>query len=113
MSMTGYSRREFVSLLGMGATTLAFRPLRSADATEDILFMSATKLSGLIRDKKVSATEAVKAYIARIEAVNPKLNAVVQFCFERALRVNPNLEQVHAAVEQLRALLIQKRRGTI
>jgi len=33
--------------------------------------------------------------------------------FERALRVNPNLEQVHAAVEQLRALLIQKRRGTI
>jgi len=86
MSMRGYSRRQFVSLLGVGATTLAFRPLRSADATDDILFMSAAKLSGLIRDKKVSATEAVKAYIARIEAVNPKLNAVVQFCFERALR---------------------------
>ncbi|MBI2526863.1 MAG: tetratricopeptide repeat protein [Candidatus Rokubacteria bacterium] len=33
--------------------------------------------------------------------------------FQRALRVNPNLEQVQAAVEQLRELLIRKRRGTI
>jgi tetratricopeptide (TPR) repeat protein len=33
--------------------------------------------------------------------------------FQRALDVNPNMEQVEAAVEQLKALLIQKRRGTI
>src|SRR4030095_1332484 len=36
--------------------------------------------------KKLSAVEAVQAYIARITAVNPKLNAVVQTCFERALK---------------------------
>lgn len=59
--------------------------LKSADATEDLVFMSATKLAGLIREKKVSSVEAVKAYYARIEAVNPKINAVVQFCRERAL----------------------------
>jgi tetratricopeptide (TPR) repeat protein len=33
--------------------------------------------------------------------------------FERALRVNPNLAQVELMVEQLRHLLIQRRRGTI
>ena len=33
--------------------------------------------------------------------------------FQRALDVNPNMEQVEAAVEQLKALVIQKRRGTI
>lgn len=47
--------------------------------------MSATKIAQLIREKKVSATEVVQACIARINAVNPKLNAVVQTCFDRAL----------------------------
>jgi amidase len=60
--------------------------LKSKDATDDIVFMSATKLAGLIRDKKVSAVEAVTAYYARIDAVNPKINAVVQFCRERAMQ---------------------------
>ncbi|HEY9011563.1 MAG TPA: amidase [Devosia sp.] len=47
--------------------------------------MSATKLAGLIRAKKLSAVEVVKLHIARIEAVNPKINAVVMPCYERAL----------------------------
>ena len=47
--------------------------------------MSATKLAAQIKAKKVSAVEATKAYIARIEQVNPKINAVVQTCFARAL----------------------------
>jgi amidase len=57
---------------------------KSKDTNDDLAFMSATKLAGLIRDKKVSAVEAVTANYARIDAVNPKLNAVVQFCRERA-----------------------------
>ena len=35
--------------------------------------------------KKVSSEEAVKACLTRIADVNPKLNAVVQLCAERAL----------------------------
>lgn len=58
----------------------------SKDPTEDLVFMSATKLAQLIREKKVSSVEVVKAHYARIDAVNPKLNAVVQFCRERALK---------------------------
>lgn len=59
--------------------------LSSTDPTDDPLFMSATKLAGLIRDGKISATEAVKLHLARIEAVNPRINAVVALCAERAL----------------------------
>ena len=33
--------------------------------------------------------------------------------FQRALKVNPNLRQVEAAVEQLKRLIIEKRKGTI
>jgi amidase len=58
---------------------------RPAAMPDDPLFMSATRLAESIRQKKLSATEAVKRHIARIEAVNPKINAVVALCFERAL----------------------------
>lgn len=53
---------------------------------DPITYLSATRLAKNIREKKVSAQEAVKAYSARIAAVNPKLNAVVQLCIERAQR---------------------------
>jgi amidase len=59
---------------------------KSNDKTDDVVFMSATKVAQLIREKKLSAREAVTACYARIDAVNPKLNAVVQFCRERALK---------------------------
>ncbi|WP_084196967.1 amidase [Solimonas soli] len=60
-------------------------PPVSTDKHDELVFMSATKLAGLIRGGELSATEAVAAYYARIDAVNPQLNAVVQFCRERAL----------------------------
>ncbi len=96
------SRRDFLGQLGVGSTTalLASLPaltfaesapaaakktwLTSTDTSSDIIWMSATKLAQQIREKKISATEAVEAYIKRIEHVNPKLNAVVQTCFDRA-----------------------------
>src|SRR5882757_2278830 len=56
----------------------------STDKSDELIYMSATKLAGLIRAKKVSASEAVEAYIARQLAVNDKLNAVVMNSYERA-----------------------------
>jgi amidase len=49
------------------------------------LFLSATQLARLIRAGQLSALEAATLHIARIEAVNPRINAVVANCFERAL----------------------------
>ncbi len=56
----------------------------STDTNSELIFMSATKLAGLIRAKKVSATEAVDAYVKRQVSVNDKLNAVVTNCYDRA-----------------------------
>ena len=54
-------------------------------ASTEPIFMSATKLAQWIREKKISSFEAVKACQSRIAAVNPKLNAVIELCTERAL----------------------------
>ena len=44
---------------------------------EDLWRLSAADVAALIRSKKVSATEAASAALARLDAVNPKINAVV------------------------------------
>ena len=44
---------------------------------QDLWRLSATDLASLIRSKKVSATEAATAALARLDAVNPKINAVI------------------------------------
>ena len=46
---------------------------------QDIWRLSATDLASLIKSKKVSAKEAATAGLARLDAVNPKINAVVEF----------------------------------
>lgn len=88
------TRRRFLAQLGAAgaASALLASRLRAAAASsaatkipDDLLFTSAKRLAALIQAKKVSSLEVTQAYIKRIEAVNPKLNAVVFTCFERAL----------------------------
>jgi len=77
-------------MLGAGAaTTLSFgRINRVAAATaltpNELISKSAGEIAQLIRTRQVSATEVVKACYARIDAVNPRINAVVTQCRERA-----------------------------
>jgi amidase len=51
----------------------------------DICFTPAKKLAQLIRGRKLSAAEVMQAFIAQIERVNPKVNAIVTFLPELAL----------------------------
>ena len=51
----------------------------------DLCFTPAKRLARLIRSRKLSATEVMKAFIAQIERVNPKVNAIVTFLPELAL----------------------------
>ena len=44
---------------------------------QDLWRLPATDLAALVKSKKVSAREAATAALARLDAVNPKLNAVV------------------------------------
>ena len=45
--------------------------------SDDLVFAPATELAERIRGKSVSPTEVMEAHLARIESVNPKLNAIV------------------------------------
>ena len=45
---------------------------------QDLWRLSAADLATLVKSKKVSAREAAKAGLARLDAVNPQLNAVIE-----------------------------------
>jgi len=53
---------------------------------KDLCYASARQLARLIRTRKLSATEVMRAFIAQIERVNPKVNAIVTFLPEQALK---------------------------
>ncbi|BBG05363.1 MULTISPECIES: amidase [Pseudonocardia] len=52
--------------------------------TEEIAWLDATAQAALVREGEVSASELVDAAIARVEKLNPHLNAVVYERFDRA-----------------------------
>jgi len=88
MTSTQLSRRNFVRGAAAGTALLCakYSPRALALVPQDeFLTWSATQVAGLIRNKQLSAVEVVKLCYARIDAVNPKLNAVVAMCRERAL----------------------------
>jgi len=62
---------------------------------DDLCYAPAHKLLARLRAREVSALDLVKAFYERIATVNPKLNAIVTRCEERAL---------HAAAESDRRL---------
>ncbi len=51
----------------------------------NVIFASAVELANRIRAREISAVEVVETHLARIDAVNPSLNAVVTRCDEMAI----------------------------
>jgi len=82
---TTVSRRRFIGTSAAVGTSLSLLRFSSANAAaDDIIYKSATEIAAMIRNKQITSVEAVKACYARIDAVNPKINAVVAQCRERA-----------------------------
>ena len=52
---------------------------------QELCFTPARKLAQMLRARKLSATELLKAFIGQIERVNPKVNAIVTLVPEAAL----------------------------
>ncbi|MET0656584.1 MAG: amidase [Steroidobacteraceae bacterium] len=105
------SRRDFFRLVSSTATVAAAATsastvthAASTDKSSELIYMSATKLAGLIRAKKVSALEAVNAYIERQLAVNDLLNAVVMNSYARAREEAKALDAKAAKGEWMGAL---------
>jgi aspartyl-tRNA(Asn)/glutamyl-tRNA(Gln) amidotransferase subunit A len=58
----------------------------SIKESDAIYYKDATELASLIRTKQLSSREVVQAHLDRIEAVNPKINAIVTLLAEDALK---------------------------
>lgn len=52
----------------------------------EIVFMTACEMARRIRERELSALEAMEAHLEQIERVNPKVNAVVTLVGEQALK---------------------------
>lgn len=89
----GMDRRTF---LGAGARAAAVSAVLAANLPStlpapastpepgELCRLSAAQLARLIRQGEASSREVLEAVVRRIEAVNPKLNALVMACFDRA-----------------------------
>jgi amidase len=67
----------------------------------ELTFLSAVSMAEQIRQKKLSPVELVEAHLARIEKLNPKLNAFVQLDVEGARRQARAAEESVTRGEQL------------
>jgi amidase len=54
--------------------------------SEQLHFASAVRLLSMLKAGEISSTELTRSFYDRIQRVNPRLNAVVTLCEERALR---------------------------
>src|SRR2546428_1327290 len=80
------SRRSFMAGLGAAAAAGGLMPA-GAMAREDpegLEYRTAGELATALADRKISARELLDAAISRIEAIDPKINAVVVRDFDRA-----------------------------
>jgi amidase len=88
------SRREVLAAVGIAGMPQAAAAPAVSDS--EIVFASAAELARGIRAKKYSSEEVVKAYLKRIETVNPTLNAVVLLLADSALAQARKADQAAA-----------------
>ena len=72
----------------------------------EICFTPARTLARLIHARKISATEVMRSFIAQIERVNPKVNAIVTFLPEEGLKAAKALDRGKKFVGPLAGLPI-------
>lgn len=89
--MTPVTRRGFGQLLGAAAlggavADLSALPVDAHSAQpDDLCFLPAVELASRIRRKQISARDVMRAHLAQIERVNPRVNAIVTLVAERGL----------------------------
>jgi amidase len=66
-------------------------------SSTDLCFTPATELAALIRAKKLSASQVVRAHLDQIERVNPTVNAIVTLTAEQAMADAQSADRTLAA----------------
>ena len=96
MNKTKMTRRTFGQTLGFGAVAGTLHGLGATSGqsntqmpntptAEALCELSAIDLAARIRRKEISARDAMAAHLARIERLNPKVNAIVTLVADRAM----------------------------
>ncbi len=96
MNKPTITRRTFGQTLGLGAVASTLQGFgamsgqsntraSSTPTAEALCDFSAIELATKIRQKDVSARDVLTAHLARIERLNPKVNAIVTLVAERAM----------------------------
>ncbi len=87
MSDGTISRRAFGQSIAAAAVSGMLHPVptNAVPAGDDLCALTAVELAARIRAKQVSAREVLSAHLARIERVNPQVNAIVTLVAERAI----------------------------
>ena len=88
------SRRTFGQTLGVAALAGTLHELAGTVSaqrsdttrTDELCDLSAIDLATKIRRREVSARDVMTAHLARIERINPRVNAIVTLVAERALK---------------------------
>ena len=73
----------------------------------ELIYSDATRLAELIRTREVSPVEVMKAHLDRIEAVNPRVNAIVTIvedALESARKAEAAVQRGDAGTSARRAL---------
>ncbi len=94
------TRREASQLLGAAAASTQL----TAANTPDICFLTAIELAALIRQKKLSAREAMTAHLKQIDRINPKVNAIVTLVAEQAMENARKADEAQARGDALGSL---------
>ena len=115
MEDTPISRRTFGQALGFGAVAGRLQAFAAGDgppssgsvqagSPDELCELSAIELASRIRRKQVSAREVMSAHLARIERINPKVNAIVTLVAERAMGDAARADELAARGEPLGVL---------
>src|ERR1700693_1986455 len=78
------SRRSFMAAIGATSVASTLDPRNAVARDDDLAYRPASALVQALANREVSARELVDAAIARIEALDLKINAVVVRDFDRA-----------------------------
>ena len=84
--MNNFSRRVFLRNSSLATIGFMIGNHSFAQQTADYTYFSIAEISELIRKKKVSPVDLVRACLKRIEMLNPKLNAFITVTGEIALK---------------------------
>jgi amidase len=102
--ITGNPTRREV-LAGVAGTTLFPMASLGADsASSSLCFMSAVEMAQLIRDKKLSAREALAEHLKQIKRINPRVNAIVTLVADDAAKAAAQADEMQAHGEKLGVL---------